>query len=282
MDEWCDANGRCQGVCTPDCTGRQCGDDGCGGSCGTCAYDEWCNDLGICVWECQPDCTGKECGPDGCGGSCGTCAPMQVCDATARCVLPGNQQAGEPCDFDTVNVGAGECMTGLVCLGVLPDPTIGACTTDGDCVSFLDPLWNPDCVGGYCGASFCSPECENGACDPGFQPQYISGLCMCIPYWQDPDPGLPGDPCAWDQVNSEAGNCEASLLCLGIPPDPLETPCPAGDGDCLAFYAAAWNPDCVDGGCGVSFCSESCTNGGCITGFEPIDISGDCYCVPLP
>ncbi len=34
--------------CIPDCTGRECGDDGCGGSCGSCADGEACNEEGIC------------------------------------------------------------------------------------------------------------------------------------------------------------------------------------------------------------------------------------------
>ena len=57
-------------VCTPDCTAKQCGDDGCGGSCGDCIGQDECID-GQCV--CQPDCEGKTCGDDGCGGSCGNC-----------------------------------------------------------------------------------------------------------------------------------------------------------------------------------------------------------------
>ena len=36
------------GVCTPDCANRQCGDDGCSGSCGVCGPNERCA-LGMCV-----------------------------------------------------------------------------------------------------------------------------------------------------------------------------------------------------------------------------------------
>ncbi|MBU1974496.1 MAG: hypothetical protein KKH52_03820 [Nanoarchaeota archaeon] len=38
------------GVCTPSCTGKVCGDDGCGGSCGTCPADYTCS-AGACVAE---------------------------------------------------------------------------------------------------------------------------------------------------------------------------------------------------------------------------------------
>ena len=44
---WCD-QGAC--MCHPDCDGKQCGDDGCGGVCGTCQLPAWCED-GQCITE---------------------------------------------------------------------------------------------------------------------------------------------------------------------------------------------------------------------------------------
>jgi hypothetical protein len=38
-----------------------------------------------CSSECIPQCTGKVCGPDGCGGSCGSCLPTQTCTAAGIC-----------------------------------------------------------------------------------------------------------------------------------------------------------------------------------------------------
>ena len=69
------------GLCTPDCNGKACGDDGCGGSCGSCAGAELCNGLGTCYDpnQCTPDCAGKECGDDGCGGGCGSCTAPATC-----------------------------------------------------------------------------------------------------------------------------------------------------------------------------------------------------------
>jgi hypothetical protein len=66
------------GGCTPDCSGKNCGDDGCGGSCGSCTGGETCVS-GVCT-GCTPDCSGKNCGDDGCGGSCGSCSGGQVCN----------------------------------------------------------------------------------------------------------------------------------------------------------------------------------------------------------
>lgn len=38
-----------EGLCHPDCTSRECGGDGCGGSCGTCAFGYSCGSVGICI-----------------------------------------------------------------------------------------------------------------------------------------------------------------------------------------------------------------------------------------
>ena len=55
-------------VCIPWCFQKECGSDGCGGSCGQCELNEVCI-KGACF--CAPDCTGKVCGDNGCGDSCG-------------------------------------------------------------------------------------------------------------------------------------------------------------------------------------------------------------------
>ena len=102
-------------ACQPSCGVNECGDDGCGGSCGSCEDGSSCSD-GSCVATCTdtcgdldcglkticgletncgscedglscvanlcvcvPDCDGKECGDDGCGGSCGSCEGSLVC-----------------------------------------------------------------------------------------------------------------------------------------------------------------------------------------------------------
>lgn len=42
-----------------------------------------------CGGDCLPDCSGKTCGDDGCGGSCGGCPPGQLCSASGACVVEG-------------------------------------------------------------------------------------------------------------------------------------------------------------------------------------------------
>ena len=63
------SNGQC--VCQPYCTNKTCGDDGCGGICGSCGQGEFCNQLE----QCQNKCLGLVCGANPVdGASCGTCS----------------------------------------------------------------------------------------------------------------------------------------------------------------------------------------------------------------
>ena len=79
------------GGCVASCAGKECGDDGCGGSCGTCGEGTECQS-GLC--DCVAVCDGVECGDNGCGGSCGSCEGGESCIAGA-CI------GGGPTDGDT-------------------------------------------------------------------------------------------------------------------------------------------------------------------------------------
>jgi hypothetical protein len=83
------------GPCEPDCEGKNCGNDGCGGSCGMCDIGMKCGKNGICMPNCQPQCKDKECGPDGCDGSCGECKDGLECNDAGQCggPPPGNSCA---------------------------------------------------------------------------------------------------------------------------------------------------------------------------------------------
>lgn len=73
--------------CTPDCGGKECGDeDGCGGRCTNCPEGKTCSTTTwTCVDECVRNCEGKECGDDGCGGVCGACEWGEKCNASSSC-----------------------------------------------------------------------------------------------------------------------------------------------------------------------------------------------------
>jgi hypothetical protein len=108
----CKPDGTCA-ACTPDCEGRQCGGDGCGGSCGDCltAGLPFCQS-GTCVAECQPSCPDGACGQDGCGGSCGNCGAGETCALGSCQSLPEN----------------------LSCVGQCGGTAAGGCSCQTDCI----------------------------------------------------------------------------------------------------------------------------------------------------
>ncbi|MCX6798210.1 MAG: hypothetical protein NTX66_03310 [Candidatus Falkowbacteria bacterium] len=100
----CDGNitNGCESQCCPSCAGKQCGPDGCDGTCGTCPNGQICKTNNQC---CTPtSCAGKQCGSDGCGGTCGTCSPEMKFCINSHCKAP-NCPAGDPdgvyCDVST-------------------------------------------------------------------------------------------------------------------------------------------------------------------------------------
>jgi hypothetical protein len=112
--------------CMPSCTGKMCGSDGCGGSCGTCSgANMGCNAGGQCA--CIPQCTGKACGPDGCGGMCGTCSSGTCNMTTGTCDGCVPQCAGKQCGPNGCGQACGQCaMANVIC-----DTTSGQCVDIG-------------------------------------------------------------------------------------------------------------------------------------------------------
>ncbi len=78
-------------ACTPNCSGKQCGDDGCGGSCGTCRYGQECSG-NVCTKCKQCETTGGFCEGNNnciCSVSVNGCA-MKSCGAcTFGCFMDG-------------------------------------------------------------------------------------------------------------------------------------------------------------------------------------------------
>ncbi|MFK8003175.1 MAG: hypothetical protein AB8H86_26635 [Polyangiales bacterium] len=127
------SEGRCVSGCAPRCSGRECGADGCGGTCGTCGGGENCAD-GSCVGVCTPDCSGRECGSDGCGGSCGRCGSRESCSDSGSCVancVPSC--SGRDCGSDGCGGSCGRCSGSESCEG---GSCVGAsCGTGGPCTA---------------------------------------------------------------------------------------------------------------------------------------------------
>jgi hypothetical protein len=117
--------------CTPNCAGRECGSDGCGGSCGSCSVSPWtntslhasfaCNASYLCVPTCNSGWGNCDVGrANGCEGNlttnqyCGNCT--NACASQNYCLN---------CTAVTTGVCAG--YSGLQCLaqsGFQPPPSI--------------------------------------------------------------------------------------------------------------------------------------------------------------
>ncbi len=149
-------NGWCtpSGGCVPNCVGKQCGDDGCGGSCGTCPSGQQCDASGQCMTSCVPDCAGKQCGSDGCGGSCGTCPSGQQCDASGQCA---------PIAYCAGACGGQSKIALCYCDSL--------CTQYGDCCPDYQTTCGggcvPDCAGKQCGDDGCGGSCGTCQALPG-------------------------------------------------------------------------------------------------------------------
>ncbi|MEC9072814.1 MAG: IPT/TIG domain-containing protein, partial [Myxococcota bacterium] len=148
--------------CTASCAGKECGDDGCGGSCGGCDIGLVCSG-GQCVdGGCTPACASKECGDDGCGGVCGTCPQAApVCGSSGLCEADcapscedkecGDDGCGDVCG--TCPLAAPSCEEGLCVADCVPDCEDKECGDDG--------------CGDVCGVCpEAAPVCEAGLCAP--------------------------------------------------------------------------------------------------------------------
>ena len=234
-------------TCTPTCGDKECGDDGCGASCGTCPVGVECLDTGMCDPDCVQQCEGKQCGPDGCGEECGTCGADETCNFEGQCIstvcIPDCEEEGKEC-------GSDGC--GGIC-GTCPCPDCGAdevscldfvCTGDG--VMTCDDIFG--CLG-ECDPNdqACSQNCINSA--PIEEQMKFNELYQClvdVDYWA-----------CWDICpdGSEDPNCDVQALndCFAEKGEPCEDAmaacfppgtwtckeawicfitCPEGDEDC--------------------------------------------------
>lgn len=117
-DTTCSSDPDCA-ACTPQCGNRACGDNGCGGQCGTCDLGETCSNAGTCETICQPNCDPSwECGTDTCGNSCGTCMGGSTCNGNNhRCegATCTPQCEANSCGPDGCGGTCGSCGAGLTC-----------------------------------------------------------------------------------------------------------------------------------------------------------------------
>jgi hypothetical protein len=228
--------------CVPSCTGKECGGDGCGGSCGLCCGEVLCV-AGQC--DCEPDCDAKECGEDGCGGYCFAtepwdcqqplpddsdlgCSPGLLCDpATFACLDCISQCDGKQCGDDGCGGSCGECP----CAGEECCAAAVECGNDAQC--FVPPLEGcsavADCVGSDV-IEACSGPCEAAADVKSWVDYTALTDCFadCGPQDWPPDP----DGCEADCYELQVQCFNGDATCSEIY-DCLQN-CPEGDVTCFA------------------------------------------------
>jgi formylglycine-generating enzyme required for sulfatase activity len=218
-------------VCQPDCDGKECGEDGCGGMCGECdGAQEACQD-GICT--CQPDCDGKECDDDGCDGSCGSCPDEGTC-ILGQCHV--NYCALGLGDFGCCDDGViiwceEEALHWTVCTDNNPpydscgwDSGKYKCGGQGEDPEANYPLncCTQDCIDKQCGSDGCWgscgvcgewEECDEGSCQCEFESIQCDQVC-CAPgevctAEQCCLPDCEGKDCGSDGCGGSCGICNA-------------------------------------------------------------------------
>ena len=236
----------CQGgeclPCTPACVNKDCGPDGCGGSCGSCEDDEMCTQAGLCVPECQD------------------CAPWQEC-TDGMCEDPPSM---------------GSCPGGGIMLSddCEDTPYDGCCSGDEGRELYYCGFWS-ECPGNYI-YCLCHVECSSWAvCS--YDSWDDKFACSLPPADQDPQGNLYCDwwPCEPDCAGKDCGSDGCGGSC-GTCPDNFE--CDAGVCDyqglagCYGYDDPA-HEDCFgityDGCCDPSGRMLYCVN-------------GDLYCVDCP
>jgi len=152
--------------CTPRCIRKQCGDDGCGGSCGTCSAGQFCRTGTCCTPRAKDIICTADCPTGDCPGRCDTVTNIRTCGQPVTCSCPTGQEClsnggcGQVCrDFhdcpgetshcfncDASTEGRKHCSVGQSC-------TESLCSSTADCP-----------VGSQCQVTACGPNGNDKRC----------------------------------------------------------------------------------------------------------------------
>jgi len=226
---------------------------------------------GVCISGCVPDCDGKSCGDNGCGGSCGTCDDANPC--TDDLCLDGGACSHPAINPGQGCVVPGIC-SGICQAGICTEAAVELCNgQDDDCDNQVDegdicqPGWS--CVDGECveecsavnggwtawGCGDCNAECGGGQ-------QICSRACT------NPGPSCGGAPCAGD--DTEILTCNTQPCCDPVNGGWTDWSCGACSEDCgggtQSCSRSCTNPSPSCGGAtcaGSSTKTETCNTEAC-------------------
>ncbi len=186
------SNGKCKN-CTPSCTNKQCGDDGCGGSCGLCGINAKCESNKCLCYDgygnCDYDWT------DGCETNiasdvknCGSCGnECKVANGTTIC-------ENKVCKISGCNFPYGDCDKNY----------ISGCEKELNSVEYCG-----DCDNNCTKKNW--PNVSEYKCLPGFN-KYYCGISLCEINYANCD----GDNTNGCEVNllKDIGNCgDCNKIC---------------------------------------------------------------------
>jgi len=172
-------------------------------------------------YECVPYCVGKDCGDDGCGGSCGSCVDPEICNPTGQCVPPEECTdtcvdlgwvCGVVCEEDcgecpTLDNALNSCNLGSCVFSC----NVGWCDSDGDstngCEKPLGTLENCESCGDVCTAG--NEVCIDGSCTScngvWISPEDLGVECDGTPL---PANCLANCTCIGEYVSDGIGGCK--------------------------------------------------------------------------
>ena len=297
------ADGECQGDVLRECVGGQLKSTDCAATGKTCELVEdkgWYD----CVGAAGCDCATKQCGKDGCGGSCGACAGDETCTADGQCVS-GCGDVGQTgtCQGEVLVECAGGALLSTDCAGKGKTCQFVQEHQWFDCVS--DDPGNCECAGKQCGKDGCGGTCGSctdsqtcsptgqcvagcggvsyqGACDGTVLKRCVAGTliesdcaganktCAFVAEYEWYDciasgacvGDCVGKACGPDGCGGSCGACDATMLCTsaGQCDDPGGAACADFPSAGLCLHGALYTcvggakqaTDCGDAGCGLN------------------------------